>query len=525
MAGEETRPVDLQVARPVAAPNYVGMYSERVKAALEPYEYLLNYQKELSDEDYKKAEIQNFLSEHDLKTKQLSEDVRSHTADEAIRNLTEQTNAARQVEEARHNVVDERRADRESDLQEWRDLEVQRHNEATEAAEKKTLELTSSLHDSDIKKNDADTEWLKTQTQLKTTEDAQRTQDQQVIQDMDKYISGIKPEDLWNINENPEIQQKIDEARASLHTQEAKTQFNQMVGAKQALGQSDADHKAYNNLSPEARKTFSSAMLQSDSSTPIQLRWNDALNAAGQTQAQVNARGSWSQAGITAEQNALAEHKSPQEAFVAGRDADAQWKSDLKAKEDLKPEPKMVDQLQTQLDQLYRARYPQNKGEKNADYDSRIKSMIGAQAVELEQDSRVNRPVFMQKLKMLDIDPNSLSMGEAQTGQKSTVQPGVTPAPASSPVPAPSPTGQITPASAWLKKILPGSDQKASGSPKTTEMQYGGGTTSALPTTTAFGNAPQYAAATENTDEFSNLFSKLFSAKDTSGEETPSTLA
>lgn len=527
MAGEETRPVDVQVGRPTQAPNYVGMYSERVKAALEPYQYLLDYQKELSEDDLRKAQIQNFLNENDLKTKQLNEDVRSHTADETIRTMAQQTNSARAAEEARHNVVDEKHQLRDDLLAQFRDTEIERHNKAAEANEAKTLELTSSLHDSDIKKNDADTEWLQTQTNIKRTEDAQRSDDQQVIQGLNSYVSGIKPEDLWAINQNPEIMQKVTEARGKLHTKEAIQQFDEILGAKQVLGQEIADRNTYDNFSTGAKKAFVADMLESgkDPGSTMQQRWNRALQAGGQIEAQGQERTTWSSAGTEAEQKALAEGKSPQDAFLAGRTAHQTYMSDLKAKEDLKPEPAMVDKLQTQLENVYKSRNPKTKGENNTDYDARIKSMVGTQADLLEQESRVNRPKFVQDLSKLNIDPDSLTSGELQTGQKPT-QTGT-------PQTGTPQTGGSTqqgksPAKAWLEKLLPGSDQKASGAPKedTTTSDYTtGGTTSALPASTAFSAAPQYAAA-ENTDEFSNMFSKLFSAKDTSSdqEETPVTL-
>jgi hypothetical protein len=387
MAEQEIRPVDVQVARPVQAPNYVGMYSESIKGALAPYEYLLNYQKELSEEDLRKAQIQNFLSEHDLKTKELSETIRSHTANEAMTALERQLNIRKEDEFERHNLVDEAHQNSQDQREADKEKEYERANKFNEEMAVKKQDLESSLNEANIAKSKADTSYLQSEADRNTSENELKENDQKVIQEFTAYKATIKPEDLYDSKDHPEIEQKIDEFADRIKTPGGRVQFDALHGEGTALGRELAERKELQKMSPDAKNVFQSNLLKSDTSKPYQVRFEEAMEAARPVNVQSQERAKWGPEGIKAETDAIASGKSKQEGFNAGRMAHEKAEAELKQKAAAeKPNEKILDWLNTNVP------IPKNPGEDDPHYEQRK----AQKALELEEKSR-NDPAGYQK--------------------------------------------------------------------------------------------------------------------------------
>jgi hypothetical protein len=383
MAEQEIRPVDVQIARPVQAPNYVGMYSEAIKGALAPYEYLLNYQKELSEEDLRKAQIQNFLSEHDLKNRELSETIRSHTANEAMTQLERQLNERKETEAERHNLVDEAHQTRADEREAAREAEYERANKFNEGMEEKKLNLQSGVDDAQIATAHATADWHTSEANKVKLENENVSNDQQVIQDFNNWYAKQKPEDIYNSSENPEIQEKIDEFAGRIKTAEGRRQFDALHGEGTALGREIAERKELNAMSTDGKDVFQSTLLQSDKSKPSQLRFEEALEAARPVNAQATERAKWAQPGVDAYNKTFAATKDRQQAFIAGRTANDLYEKTLKEKAvPQKPSEKAME--------FYQKMIPKISGESEEHYTTRS----AQKAAEIEG---IEDPVERQK--------------------------------------------------------------------------------------------------------------------------------
>lgn len=465
MAEQEIRPVDVQVARPVQAPNYVGMYSEAIKGALAPYEYLLNYQKELSEEDLRKAQIQNFLSEHDLKNKELSETIRSHTADEAMRNLQRQLESSKEDEFERHNLVDEAHQKSQEQTEAAREAEYERANKANELREadrEKELErqnafanllatkkqdLETSLNDANIAKTKADTSYLQSEADRNKATSDDRDNDQKVIQEFTAWKKTIKPEDLYDSNDHPEIEDKIDDFASRIKTHDGRIQFDELHGGDTALGREIAERKELQKMAPEAKNVFQSTLIQSDKNKPYQVRFEQAMEAARPVNAQETERAKWSQPAMDAYTKAFAATKSRDQAFLAGRTVEEQYQHQLQSKAaPEKPNEKLME--------FYQKAIPKLQGETEDHYNERA----AQKAMELE-NLRLNDPVqYQQELQNLmkpgggtttGAPPNAADWlkNKGYIGRK---------APGTSMI---SPAEQLTPTS-----VIPPADQQKTGS-------------------------------------------------------------
>lgn len=338
MAGEqEIRPVDTQIGHVEHAPNYVNMYAESIKAALEPFNYLLNYQKELSEEDVRKADIQNLLFEHDYKTKALNEEIRAHGADEAGKTLERQLESKKLDEMVRHDQADESHSTAMEGLEKQRLTYEEDQKKAEQDYRDKDLELRKSESDAKISEAKQTQSEAALRTKIYQNELDDRTNNDKLAAEMSDWISSIKPEDLWNSAENPEIQKKLDYFLTNLKGPYGRDMYDHLIQSHIALGQEIADRKEISGFSTEGKRKFNSEMDRLAREQPnltVQDRFNQALEAGRSATIMQGERGKWSPEALKAYQDYKIHNPNDEAgAFGAGRAAEEQYQKELKAKE------------------------------------------------------------------------------------------------------------------------------------------------------------------------------------------------
>jgi hypothetical protein len=497
-------PADYQVARPVQAPNYVQMYSEGIKGALEPYNYLLNMQKELSDEDYRKAEIQNFLDEHQDKANALAEESRSHRANESMAELTRQLEARREGETERHDQAQEGYQDKDLLLRQQTESEVMRHNQAQDDLLGKEFDLRSNAQKYTIEEQKAKIN----QANLVAQQETQQLQDQQndndAIADLNSKLAKFSPEQIWNSNENPEVQSTIDAAISKIKTGPGRQRLDEIIGPKTSLGREIAERKELNGMSTDAKNAFHDYILKAPSTDkdgnpiPSQIRFDAGLDQARQVQGRVEDRKNWTDAGLGAYRQALNEGKSDQEAHAIGRGVEIKAQQTLKSRLDQKPNPAVVQQFTDMIAPTI----PKKPGEDDAVYRQRAQLEAGVKAAQFEEDQRLNPEKFKEETQAL-VQPNAAATSTGNAGDfvrgvltPSAVKPG-TVQPSTSPAPNKDTTAPVEP----LTRFKPLSSTDTSG----------GGL---LPAST-----PQYAAASGS---LSSTMRSIFGAPLESDEDTES---
>lgn len=446
-------PADYQVARPVAAPNYVQMYSEGIRGALEPMNYLLNMQKELSEEDLRKGQIQNFLDEHQDKANQLAETTRSNKATEAMTALERQLEQQRVTETGRHDMVEESEIGRhnvtDEALRKQQLDEIERQNQFDQMKFQKDLELRTEAQEHDLKHTDAQTDELLSQARQQKQEFDNQQNDSKVIDDFNSKLSKFTPEQIWNSSENPEVQSTIDAAISGIKTGTGRQRLDEIIGPKTALGREISERKELNGMSTEAKNAFHNSILKSPSTDengnpiPSQIRFEQSLSQARQVQARYEQRQNWTDVGQQAYKQALIDGKSDEEAYGIGRGAEIKAQTQDKARLDQKPNPAMVQQLTD----LIAPSIPKKPGEDDKVYQQRAQTEAGMKAAQYEEDQRLNPQKFREETQSL-IQPSatSTSAGNASDFVRSTLTPSVAKPgsgnvqPSTSPTPPPGPT-------------------------------------------------------------------------------------
>jgi hypothetical protein len=315
---EPIKPVSEMVARPEAAPNYVGMYSEAIKGALAPYQYLLDYRKELSEEDERRAQIQNFLDEHDLKTQELAETHREHVADEAQKHLDYLQQGKKLDEDVRHNQADEATAKLEADVRvkqeqvdQQRADEEERYHDLQQIHEENALEET--IRDNKAKNQvatddqatkakvaDADISQKGAQAARDQAEADQRKLSNDNFQSDMKVMSALRdglkkygPKDFYNMDDNPDLQSMVQEANSKLLTNEGRHQWDMLVGQNTAVGMELQERADLAKMSPEAKKAFHDTYINTDKNDQPANRFNAAMSAANMAQSRYEAKNQW----------------------------------------------------------------------------------------------------------------------------------------------------------------------------------------------------------------------------------------
>lgn len=352
------RPVSEEVARPVNAPNYPGMYSEAIRGALAPGQFLLDTQKELSEEDERKAQIQNWLTEADLKQQDLKETTRSHMADEASKALTVQLEGRKVDEEVRHDQASELHDSALADIEKQRmgiessraeeekrrddmadkratalEQERERADKAKEDYDKHNLQLMQQSHQAYINEQDAKTKELNDAANDKIN-------DQNVLERARKWRNEHTPEELWNSGSSPEVQNELNDFRTRLKTQQGRQDFDFLLGEHSMLGKEMEDRKTFDSMGNEGKSAFVSEMNSNkngkDEATgaplTIQQRWDRALQQGNKVNWIYQNRMTWTPKAQQAFDEALHLKKSPEEAYSAGKTVQDQYEKTLHEK-------------------------------------------------------------------------------------------------------------------------------------------------------------------------------------------------
>lgn len=278
----EVRPIEPRaekVATPTesVAPNYVEMYSQAIHAALEPYNYLLNYRKELSEEDVQHAQIQRILQEHGEKMDELDETAKSHRADEAQKALELEATKARYTAEEAHNKVLEgiegdrnslerdrinierlrqQRDDAHATWEEnWKLFDESRENKKLDI-EQADAEAKKSVYESEQARNHADLLKTKTETDRLTDESNNRARDELVLRDLQTYVNGLNRQDLYGRDDHPEIQDKLNELHSMLKTDDGRRRAEDIIGHESEVGRELFQRQNLMNMPRDARDKF-----------------------------------------------------------------------------------------------------------------------------------------------------------------------------------------------------------------------------------------------------------------------------
>jgi hypothetical protein len=396
---------DNQVARPVAAPNYVGMYSEGIKGALEPYNYLLNMQKELSEEDFRKGEIQNFLDEHQDKANALAETTRSNRANEAMTALERGMEQQRIVETSRHDQVDETETGRhnaaDEALRKQTEDEVARSNQAKEVQLQKDLDLRTEAQKHDLQFKQVQSDAVATQARLKQQDLDDEQNDNRVLDGLSSSLKDYSPDQIYSSNDNPELQQLLDDARRNTRTVPGRGRLDDMVGERTALGRENIERIELNHMSTQAKDAFQDSMLSSAPSgpdapaVPTQTRFTNALNTARQVEQRYKEREGdptgnkpgWTDAGLDAYKQAKADGKDDLTAQGMGRMANFKALTEAKEKVDEKPDSQMIKTIVEHL----RGNVPRLDSETDDEaYKERADTINLPKAIKMERDMRLN---------------------------------------------------------------------------------------------------------------------------------------
>jgi hypothetical protein len=407
------------------------MYSEAIRGALMPFQQLLEEEKAQSEDNMRKAQIQNFLDTHEENRQQLAETTRSHMADEVMKHLGYDLDVRKQGESERHDAASEGLDARRNDL-ESRRLDITESQHADEEARLAKAEAETerehkfqddqTQRENDLK--DVQQKALEKQQEAEISknkaladsvriENENKIEDDKVVAEVQQWLQHHTAEEIYSSADNPEISQAIDDAYGRMHTQAGRDQLDHLIGGKGAVGQEVRDRKELNNMDGEAKRIFQDNMLKSDPKQPIQTRFNDALSAARRAQGQIEerngsppqknadgsttpARAGWGNTAIEAYKRAKNAGQSEEDAMAAGR----QIQFAITQADKQKPaaaQPNMVKQL---FESLYPGDPPKNPGEKTADYEARIdkaKAAAQSEAIRLEKLSREDPDAFNQQ--------------------------------------------------------------------------------------------------------------------------------
>jgi hypothetical protein len=271
------RPVSEEVAKPVNAPNYAGMFSEAIKGALAPYQYILDYKKAMSEDDYRKAEMQNFLDEHDIKVQTLQEQNREHIAGEAQKRLDYQLATSRELETARHNQADEthqssmdhlesqrleadlgrqkaeeRRADAEDQIR----IQAEKNHEQEEKRKELEEERNQKLRDAEISRNNAQEQEALARVEREHQDNLAREHDAMVLRDLQSTVRGANPRQIWGMDEDQELRKKIKDLHDSFQTDLGRRQGEELISGTSEIGREMSERDELYGMDKAAKGVF-----------------------------------------------------------------------------------------------------------------------------------------------------------------------------------------------------------------------------------------------------------------------------
>lgn len=322
------------VARPVSAPDYAGMYSRAMTAALEPAKFMWGKYKD--QEEINKQQQELLLRGRELTETQRANQIRESQAeaDQEIRRLQQQ-------ETSRHDQAEETRLSSA-------EQETERKNRADEDRENAKDEWQKSYYGAltDEAKNKAD-------ESRSALDDIKN--DQQVLSTLRDKLKAFGPTDHYNMQDHPELAEIIQDATGNMRTTNGRQQLEQLVGHNTALGQELERRNEMTTWTPAAHDAFIASYNRYNQGpegahVSNQERFNNAFQAGSQTESLEKEKSSWGDAGnkayIDFMNSKAAFGMTPQEAERAaiekGRTANEEFQASLKQKTAAQTKPNVA---------------------------------------------------------------------------------------------------------------------------------------------------------------------------------------
>jgi hypothetical protein len=416
---QPVKPVSEEVGRPTNAPNYAGMFSEAIRGALAPYQYILDYKKSMSEDAYHQAQIQNFLDEHDIKVQELQEQNREHVAGEAQKKLEYQLGVSKQLEDVRHNKADEADKDltahlnaqrlqadldrehaeqRRADTEDQVKIMAQQQHEQEEKRKDMEEERNQKLRDAQISIQNAQQQYHLAQLEKDHQDNLDREHDAMVLRDLQGVVRDANPRQIWGMDEDQDLRKKITDLHNSFKTDLGRRQGEQLISGQSEIGREMTDRDEYYKMSPEAKTVFrhiinnenpdpSDARYQKDADWDKKSdteKFSIAFTAAQKEQKRRDQMEQWSPA---ARESYELLHRSGKhselEAYSAGEAQHNRDLQDLKARETAPKEMTGKD-----IGELS-ATFPKGPNETDEDYFNRLINMWNTSRVQKAQPGEV----------------------------------------------------------------------------------------------------------------------------------------
>lgn len=358
-----------EIPKTPEAPNYVAMYNDSIRAALEPAKF--------SWDMYSKSEaLGNQLKELNLKSDEIAETSRANQAREANEGLRLALGNREAAETERRNRADETIRNASATLETRRADETERHDKADE--------LNASLREQNEQfKNileglkgdyyNAQTEHTRLETQKLQDDINDSKHDNLLLEELNK--ADFSPTEHYNVNENPALQDLYKKMTGpeGLKTDKGKAAFRDFMTSKQGLGRELSAYNEMSDWSPEVRDAFYSAYSQMPEGGSDEQRFFKAFDAGKQREADLKAQKNWTPAGWQTFNALRAAGKGWQESMVGGNEASVRESSlDKKSGADTANEIKIGPK---QVDDAVDALIKQDKGESDDDFTRRKQSL------------------------------------------------------------------------------------------------------------------------------------------------------
>lgn len=389
-----------QIARPgeSAAPNYVGMYSEATRAALEPAKFMWGMYKDREELSKQQQQLM-------LRGQELDETKRSNLIKESQTAALQELDRQKEEEIVRHNKADEARAQQQADIDKAKEEYMKPYYEAQSArADAETSDLKQKLEDS-----------------KKAAED--KKNDDQVIAEFNKKIDSWGPMDHYSIEEHPELADVYQSAFRQLKTPDGEKRLSGIIGQNTALGQELARHNEMSGWTKAAHDAFIADYNDWNRGPEApnisgEARFNRAFAAGADVQSREMEKngywdaknGKWEQgwgdAGFKAYNSFLgseaATHltrdEAERKAMALGRDADEKYKAEIKQKT-AAAQSGMAKLKPSDIKDMVQAAIPKKEGESEADYEARTGPYInGAISAEENKIGGANEYLQQQQL-------------------------------------------------------------------------------------------------------------------------------
>jgi hypothetical protein len=364
-----------EIAKPVNAPNFAGMYAEATRAALEPARFYWSTYADSAKQALEESRLQEYT--------------RANLAKEADDRAKNDIEDARSKETIRHNMEDEKQSDRRATAEERRlDIEAQIRDNAAKAEETraKSEAARSELESAQAKK-------INTQLDMQTDQYKKVQHDQDLFNDFIKKVGGgqYMPTQFYGLNENPYLARIINETSDGMQTLEGHKMLEEYEAGQNALGREVAARREMGGWDQGAKDVFQdnfNKIAREHPELTAPERFFQAIQQGRLEQQRIDLRGKWTTPDAwQAYNNGIQNGLTPVQAMAAGTDAEKDATS--------KPVPTKLsaDDIRT----IVTPRIKPNPGESKEDLAARIEQAV-AQGVTLQN----TRPAeFNQFIKSL----------------------------------------------------------------------------------------------------------------------------